>query len=155
MAGGVRAVQIDGLVQLQRDLRQLDAALPKELRKVNLDVAKLVAQRAQARARGLGGVNAAAAGSIKALAQQRNAAVQIRATAAIPFALGAEFGAGHDSRRHRKTGMYRGYNQFPIWRGNGADAGYAVYPTIRDSNSAIVEAYQQRLTELLTEVFPN
>lgn len=154
-AGGVRVVQVEGLKALQSDLKQLDAKLPAELRKVNLSVAQMVAAKAQARATGLGGVAAKSASAIKAAAQQRSATVTLAATAAKPFVMGAEFGAGRNSPRHRKTGSYVGYNQFKPWLGNGPGAGYFLYPTIRGENQHIVDAYVKRIDELLTQVFPN
>jgi hypothetical protein len=152
MAGGP-AVQINGLKALQADLRALDKTLPRELRKVNLSVAQFIAERAKAVSTGLGGQHAKVADVIKAVAEQRSAAVKITATEAVPYALGAEFGAGHNSARQRKSGTYLGYNALPSWRGNSTDAGYSVYPTVRDSGEDIAAAYEQRLTELLAQVF--
>jgi hypothetical protein len=153
MPGGVQAVRIVGLRELQRDLRAIETRLPAELRKVNLAVAEMVVEKAQTKAAGEGRMAAKAATVLKARAQQRSASVTLRATAAVPFALGAEFGAGHNSPRHRSSGTYKGYNQFQPWLGSGADAGYFLYPTIRESSEAIAAAYETRLAELLTQVF--
>jgi hypothetical protein len=155
MTGSVRAVQIEGLIALQKDLRTLDKKLPAELRKVNLAVAQMVVTKAQATAASLGGVAAKAAPAIKAAAEQRGASVTLKASKSIPFAMGAEFGAGRGIRRDRKTGTYLGFNQFQPWKGNSTDAGYFMYPTIRGENNHIVEAYEKRLTELLAQVFPD
>lgn len=155
MAGGVEAVQIVGLKQFQADLRQLDKSLPAELRKLNLAVAQMVVEHAQARAASLGAMQAKAATVLKAQAQQRNAAVSLTPTSSVPFALGAEFGAGRDSPRQRSSGTYVGYRQFEHWGGNGGDAGYFMYPTIRADDEHIVDAYVQRLNVLLAKAFPN
>jgi hypothetical protein len=158
MAGGVEVVRIEGLKALQKDLRDLDQKLPRELRKVNLSVAQMVAEHARGAASSQGGIAAAAAGRLKARAEQRSAAVVLTAGApgtAAGGALGAEFGAGHDSNRSRRSGQYKGYNQFKMWRGNGPDAGYFMYPTVRADNDQIVDAYLQRVTELLNQVFPD
>lgn len=155
MAGGVQPLKIVGLRELQRDLRAADAALPRELRKINLEAAQLVTTKAKGAASALGGLAAKSAGAIKAQADQRGAAVRLTATAAIPFVLGAEFGAEHNVPRHRTTGTYKGYNQFKEWRGNGSDAGYFLYPTIRASDEEIVDIYTKRLGELLATAFPN
>lgn len=149
----VVAVQIDGLKQLQADLRALDKKLPAQLRKVNLSVAQMIATKAQARASGLGGVHAKTASAIKATAEQRSASITIKATAAAPMVLGAEFGAGHDVPRERKTGTYRGFNALPPWKGNGPGAGYSLYPTIEESDSAIAQAYSDAIGALLNTVF--
>lgn len=152
---GVEAVQIVGLKELQRDLRTVDAKAPSELRKINLEAAQLVTTRAKAAATAQGGLAAKSAGALRAAAEQRGAAVRLIATPAIPFALGAEFGAVHNRIRHRRTGTYKGYNQFKAWRGNGSAAGYFLYPTIRASDQAIVDIYVKRLGELLATAFPN
>lgn len=154
------AIQIVGLRDLQADLRELDAKLPRELRKVNLSVAQMVAEHAQSTARSQGSVIAKAAPAIRAGADQRSAWVRITATAQLPFALGAEFGAGRNVARTRRSPSggqvtYTGFKQFQQWRGNGSDAGYALYPTIRGDSDQIVAAYTQRLTELLARVFPD
>lgn len=54
----------------------------------------------------------------------------------FPGALGHEFGAQQNTLRQRASGSYLGYNQFPTWRGNGLDAGYFMYPGIRDAAEA-------------------
>jgi hypothetical protein len=46
-------------------------------------------------------------------------------------ALGTEFGAQQNMRRHRRSGSYLGYNQFRPWSGNGMTAGYFMYPGVR------------------------
>jgi hypothetical protein len=148
-----QAIQIDGLKQLQADLRALDAKLPRELRKVNLSVAQLVADKARGRAAGLGPQSAKAASAIKAAAEQRGASVKMTATSAVPWAMGAEFGAGHDVERKRKSGTYKGYNALPEWRGAGPGSGYIVFPTVRASGDDIVNAYDVKITELLNQVF--
>lgn len=137
----VEPVQVIGLKQLQRDLRDLDAKLPRELRKVNLSVAQMVVEKAQSAAGGVSRqASAAAASGLKAAAEQRSAAVILRVVRG--FELGAEFGALQ-------------WHQFMPWKGNSGDAGYFMYPTIRAENEHIVEAYVQRLTELLNKVYPD
>lgn len=153
------AIGIDGLVALQRDLRAVDADLPKDLRALNLEVAESVASKAQARAVAHGGALAKAAPAIKAGAEQRGAFVRLTASTKYPMVLGAEFGAGQNTRRIGKVRgggirSYVGFRQFDAWRGNGADAGYAVYPTIRAENEHIVAAYSERLAQLLDRAFP-
>jgi hypothetical protein len=155
MPGGAQAVRIEGLRELQRDLRALDSKLPAELRKVNLAVAQMVVAKAQAKAAGEGRMAAKAATVLKARGEQRGASVVLANTASVPFALGAEFGAGRNSPRHRTTGTYQGYNQFQPWLGSGAGAGYFLYPTIRGESDHIVEAYEKRLAALLARVFPD
>jgi hypothetical protein len=147
-------LRIVGLREFQADLRALDKTLPREIRVVNLSVAKMVRDKAVSKGVSQGGLAAKAAPTLKALAQQRSASIKLTATAAVPFALGAEFGAGHNIERQRKTGTYLGYNQFKEWRGAGAGSGYFLWPTVREQEDAIAQSYLTRLTELTNRVFP-
>ena len=61
--------------------------------------------------------------------------------AAVPFALGAEFGGG---RRPRTR-------QFPEWRGAGLGAGYFLYPTVRSLDRWIGDTYADALDAVLAE----
>ena len=123
---------IVGLKELQRDLRAVSADLPKELRKANLDVAKIVEAEAKQRASDFGGVRAKAAPAIKGQAEQRRAKIVVDGNK-VPFALGAFYGA-------------KQYKQFPDWVGNSWDAGgpggpYAINAAIHDKEDEIVDAY--------------
>jgi hypothetical protein len=51
----------------------------------------------------------------------------------FPGAMGAEFGASQNTRRRRSSGDYLGLNQFKVWSGSGLDAGYFVWPGIRQA----------------------
>lgn len=145
-------VSVKGLPELQRSLREIDRTAPRELRKVNLEAARLVANSARARARSLGGVAAKVAPSVKASAQQRAAGVSI-GNDSYPMALGAEFGAGQETRRSRRNGTYVGYRQFKPWRGNDRDAGYFLYPTIRDRMVDVIEIYTEGIGDILDRHF--
>lgn len=135
------SLNVEGLRQLQRELRSMERTLPRQLRKVNLEVAKTVTLKAKARAGGVKGGERLQR-SIFAVAQQRNAAVEIRASAQRSLgALGYEFGGSQ--------------KQFPPWRGNDSNAGYAVYPTIRSESPFIPERYARGLDPLLRKVFPD
>jgi len=129
------AVQVEGLRELSRALKQLDAQFPKELRAANKAAAETVATRARARALGLGSVAAKTAPSIKATAGAQSAGVGFGG-AAYPFGGGAEFG----SQR---------YKQFQPWTGNGPDAGFFVYPTIRDDDAEWFGEYEEAIDGLL------
>lgn len=54
-------------------------------------------------------------------------------------AFGAEFGANQNTRRQRKSGSFLGFNQFKSWSGSGINAGYFMWPGIRDAAEAGVE----------------
>lgn len=128
-------VRVDGLRELNQHLKALDKDLPKELRKVNKTVAELVRADAKAAAYSLGGVAAHVAPSIKPAAGKDWAGVAIGGPS-YPMAGGAEFG----SVRHK---------QFNPWRGNGSDAGYFLYPTIRHDADRILTEYTHALDDFL------
>lgn len=93
------SIKVQGLRDLQRELRKLDDdGLIDQLKDANEEVAQLVVDRAKARARSLGGMEAKAAETLTARRGQRRAEVSLGGAKA-PFAAGAEFGAYQDKLR--------------------------------------------------------
>lgn len=142
MVGGHEVVRVEGLRDLQAELRKIDLA--RDLRDANKQAAEVVATAAQARAQGLGGVAAKTAPSVKAAAEQRRAKVTIGSNRE-PWALGAEFGGGA-----RPTTQ-----QFEPWRGSGSSAGYFLYPAVRSTREQFVDAYDKALEQLVRRAFPS
>jgi hypothetical protein len=153
MAKAIRSdaaiVGIEGLAELQRELRRLSAEAPKELRKTHLEAAEYVRDRARAKARSVGPMQAKAATTLVAAAEQRYAKVRLgKAGVAWGFALGAEYGA-------------RAYPQFPAWRGNqwtdegGVGVGYFLHPAIRESGDGLLDLYDRELAALTRRAFPH
>lgn len=142
-------VGIEGLADLQRELRKVSEDAPKELRKTHVDAAQLVVDRAQRKARSVGRMQAKAATTLKAAAEQRYAKVRLgRAGVAWGFTLGAEYGS-------------KAYPQFPPWRGNqwtdegGVGVGYFLHPSIRESDRALLDLYDRELARLTRRAFPD
>ena len=83
----------------------------------------------------------AAAAGLKASRTQNRA--QVAFTERRGFEFGAEFGAAQNQPRRAYRGgtgyHYRGLNQFRPWRGNGEDAGYFLWPAIRETAPKIAE----------------
>jgi hypothetical protein len=132
------AIEVDGLAQLGRALKDLGDDAPKELREANREVADDVAGESKSKALSLGGVAAKVAPTIKASAGTTSAGVGFGGSAA-PWAQGAEFGGG----RRATT------KQFKPWRGSSSSrAGYFVYPTIRDNAERIEETYVDKIDAL-------
>lgn len=148
MANSAVRVDVEGLVELQRELRKIDAAFPRTLRVANNRVAQIVADAAKTRAESLGGVAAKSAASIRVQSGQREAAVKIGG-ARYPFALGAEFGS------HQ-------YRQFDPWTGNqwtdpeGLSVGYFLHPAIRAevASGRVRDAYGREIEQLTRAAFP-
>lgn len=140
----VDRIEVDGLKDLQRELRAVDKDFPKELRLANKGAAEIVADATRASFASRGGVAPKVAPSVKALAQQRSASVKIGG-AKYPYAMGSEFG-GRGRPRTR---------QFPPWRGNGEGAGYSLYESIRAQRDKVMDSYGDALDRLTKKAFPD
>jgi hypothetical protein len=128
-------IRVSGLNELNRALRTMGKEFQSELKDANRDAAEMVASGSRSAAYSLGGVAAKTAPSIKASVRTTAAAVSFGGTG-YEFAGGAEFGS------------YR-FRQFKPWRGNGSDAGYFLYPTIRRDADKIEGEYTDALDDLL------
>lgn len=128
-------VQVDGLRELNKALKDMGPELKGELRKTNKTVADFVAVDAKSAAYSVGGVAAHVAPSIKASAGAESAGVSLGG-GRYPMAGGAEFGSNK-------------FKQFKPWRGNGSDAGYFVYPAIRQDADRIETEYGVAMDRLL------
>lgn len=128
--------------------------LEKELRQANYSVAKLIEDRSKPVMSGLrGGMGPKAADTIKA--SRSTVAARLNIGGAVPFALGVEFGAVRNVPRSVGGRTIRGWNQFDDWRGSGDDAGYAVFPTIRESTDEVLTLYGDEIERILSDAFPN
>lgn len=135
----VARVEVVGLKQLLRDTRKVEQDLPKQMRQRMLPISQMVLTRAQARGRGLGGVQAhAVRRGLRGGATQNTAWIKLVGTRE-PTIFGAEFGGG----RRPTT------RQFPPWRGSGGGAGYFVYPTIRGASGEITDDLERAVEDLL------
>lgn len=118
-------IKVEGLRDLQRDLRRMDKDAPREIRLMHREVAEPVVATSVALAESLGGVAAKVAPSIRVLAEQRAVGLKFGG-ARYPMAMGANFGAYHNVDRIGPSGRrYVGYHQFPRWGGNQWTGGAA------------------------------
>lgn len=134
-------IYVQGIAELQRALKALGDDLPRELRTANLSVAELIAEYARFNALGAGGVARHVEPSIVAAAQQRSASLAWGGSG-FEMAGGAEFGAIQ-------------YHQFKPWTGNGPNAGYFIYPTIRSKRQEIIDLYDALFVRLSKVAFPD
>lgn len=128
------AIEVEGLRDLQRALKQVEGDLPGEIRDLNREVAEDVLGKAEGRAHSIGGVAAHVAPSLSVSATKTSAGVAGGGPSSPAFG-GAEFGAVN-------------YPQFGPWTGSGSDAGYFLYPAIRDEAPHITEKYTERLNDI-------
>lgn len=145
------SLEINGLKDLQRELRAVNDKLPKELGNVNHEVAQYVISRSKGRASTP--LENRAADTLSAARNQRVSMVRLGGSR-NPEALGAEFGAGHNVLRNTSRGSMQGWNQFRPWRGSGGGAGYFLFPTIREDTPQIIEMYLDLIDRLTQRAFP-
>lgn len=131
------------LAVVRKSLLKIDKRLTKELQKVNKESATEIAERARSEyARWYQPLSGKHQKGIKALATQTKAQVRLDSTArGAGGLLGQEFG-GQAAR-------------FREWAGNGGEAGYFFYPSVRDELPAMMERYDERMGALLRVAFPD
>jgi hypothetical protein len=154
---GMGGAKVVGLNEFRRELKRLDdQGLTKELKDANFEAAQSIIKPAQSLAASLGPMQAKAAATMKASRAASKAAVNLGGASA-PFAGGAEFGSGRETMRYPpgRPGGVIGWNQFLPWRGNGGDAGYFLYPTIRDRIDELIEMYGDALERISAKAFPD
>lgn len=143
MPGGP-AVQIEfeGLKQLRKDLAAVDKKLVKELGQAYKTIGQMIVSEASSRAAGVGGVAAKSARALTATARATDVSIRINGEK-YPWALGGEFGGGPPRSP-----------QFKPWRGNGPEAGYFLYPTIRSSSQKILDGFLEAFDKASQLAFP-
>lgn len=147
------SIRVVGLADFRRELKKLDDnGLIDGLKDVNYDVANSVVRWAQAKASTR--MEHRAASTLTAARAQARASVSLGGMRA-KFAAGAEFGAMRGIPRTTRRGPVVGWNQFKQWRGNGADAGYFLFPAIRDHEREIVDQYGDAIEKLARKAFPD
>lgn len=136
-------VLVEGLRDLQRELRAIDGAWPRELRAANKAAADLVAEGTRASFLSRGGSAPMVANTVKALAQQRSASVKIGGGNSVggQVAMGNEFGG-----RGRPTTQ-----QFPSFKRGG----YSLFPTVKEKREEVIAAYDKAIDRLLEKAFPD
>ena len=137
-------IRVEGLADLQRELRAANTKFPRELRVANKEAADIIAAGTRHAFAGLGGSAPKVVPTVKALAQQRSASVKIGGGASVGgrVAMGNEFGSVR-------------FKQFPPWSGSGGGAGYALFPTIRDRRDELVDVYAGALDRIARRAFPD
>lgn len=143
-------IQIEGLKEVRAAVKELkDLDTSREFKAAGVKVAAMVTVKAQGKAAGLGKMQAKAATTIRPASVATGSAVRFGGN--VPFAMGAEFGAGHNVPRNKRRGTVKGWNQFEPWRRH---IGYFLWPTIRSSQDEIATTYEDNIGNLCTRLFP-
>jgi hypothetical protein len=151
-------IRVQGLDDFRRQLRRLESDAGADglalLKEANFKIASLVVSKAQAKASGVGRMQASAASTLRAGRAQARATVT--GGARKPFFFGAEFGAYSGFPRTRGGRTYLGFNQFKPWKkpGNG-NTGYFLYPTMKAESKNIIETYGDELDRIAKKAFPD
>jgi hypothetical protein len=135
-----QSLRVDGLKEFVAALKEVDPAFARELSAVHREIAKTIRDESISMATGEGSTAAHVAPSIRASGTQRSASITFGSDD-YPMALGAEFGSIR-------------YHQFKAWRGNSADAGYFIYPTIRAHEDDIEKAVMDGFERVAAHAFP-
>lgn len=123
-------VKVDGLDRLRRNLRAAGQGLEKDLRRANLDAAQIVASEAQRRVPKRTGKTA---GTVRALASQRDARVRAGGTRA-PHYPWLEYGG---KRPRDRAGRPR------------VSGGRYLYPAIADVRDQVVDVHERAVRDIL------
>lgn len=143
----------EGLNELRAKLKKIgDVDKSRQYKLAGFEVARdivIPAAKANAATR----MERRAAGTLEPLKTESGGAVRLGK--GFPGALGAEFGADRNQRRrgrpHGKDAPVLGWNQFRAWKGNGSEAGYFMWPAIREQTDEIVNRYTQLIEDLWDE----
>ena len=136
-------IEIEGLAEWRKQIKAIDKDLVKELGQAYKAIATFIVADATAKATGLGGVAAHSAQALTATARSTDVSVKLNGDK-YPWSLGGEFGGGPPRTP-----------QFKAWRGNGADAGYFLYPTIHADAQKILDAYAEAFDKVTKLAYPN
>lgn len=124
-------VEIEGLKDIQKKLRDLDPMLAKELKDVNLSVADMVADIARAR---VPSVSGKARSTVKAKGEQRYAVIRAGGRKA-PYYPWLDFGGARGDEQKRSRPFVQ--------------SGRYIYPTVGQQRNKIVREYVTMLGALL------
>lgn len=145
--GGRTGGQIRGLAEFQRELRTLDRKLGSELRKGLKRAAEVAASGARSRASSGNRMQASAAATIKAQAEQRAAKISF-GSARVPYGVGAFMGA-------------KAWPQFlpwvgATWRvGERGEGPYLINQGIADRMDAMLDEVGREIETLSRKAFPD
>lgn len=166
MAVEVRAQTIDvkGLKEFRKALRELGPEFPKALAQAHRNVAQIAERVSQAEARRMGGVQAKSAKAIRGRGNQRSARLAIRPSNSPrnPTAMAnvAFWGAKKRTGWYAKQNSPNGGQQHPTWVGAAwavadPNAGpYAINVALHNNMDDIFAAFEAELDRLIAKAFP-
>lgn len=151
------AIYVRGLREFRSELRRIDrsggTAWARELGAAHRDVGKLVAGKAQGKARAMGGPQAHFADRVRGRGTQANARVSVASVANASF-WGAKKRTGWNARNPDSR------PQHPHWIGTSWQPGgpggpYAINPAIKENLPMILTAYRGAVDRVARRAFPD
>jgi len=135
------SVKVEGLKKLRARLKKFDEVETlAAIKAANVEAGQFVVDRVKPKMFAQSAMAGNVARTLKASNLVGSAKVSM-GSGAVPYAWGVEFGA-------------KQFPQFRTWRGNGDDAGYLLFPTVRMDQQGIVDIYARALDEALRTAFP-
>lgn len=155
---GKAVVEIKGLKEFRRDLKAVDPELPKQMRKLQKELADDARDMAQGIASGMGGEAAGATGTIRSYATQLSASVGV--------ASGTRGSSAYwGTKKHTgwyAAGRYRhSVRQHPVWVGAGWEPGvagqgpYAINDALARIWPTAAIRYNKMLDTLMSRAYPD
>jgi len=146
----VPGIEVKGGKELRATLKAAGDGFPKELRQLNLSVAKIVQPIAQAQAASMGGMQAHFASKIRATASQKEARIGVASVANAAFWGAKKHSGWYAAERYRESKT----PQFPRWVGNAWDVGgsggpYALNDAVRLALPSVMSEFETRIGALL------
>jgi hypothetical protein len=133
------AITIDGLKTVRAAFKKAEFGEATDaIKQANQDAAQLIIDKSSPLMRRTR-MGAKIAKTFRAARIANESKVTLGSNAA-PFGFGMEFGA-------------KRFHQFMPWTGNGDNAGYFIFPTIRRSEDEIVALYAKRINDIFDQVF--
>lgn len=155
-------MEVRGLDDFRRELRQAGGDHAKALTKANRRVGREVAGKAKSNARLAGGVWAKAAPAISGRGNRDGASVGVANTNRAPMARPAFWGAKARTGWFANPVKYAGYSsQHPEWVGNRWEAAsrtegpYVINYTVLEEVPEILDVYGDEIEDLYRKAFPD
>lgn len=154
------AVRVVGLAEFRAALRKIGPEWSRSLRNVYKTVADEAVNQAQGEARSMGGIQARAAGALKARADPGGAYIGVRPSSSTPMANPAFWGAKRHTGWYARTRFEHSKPQFPRWVGNSWDVAergtgpYAINDALARYMPYLLEDFARMIDELAGKAFP-
>ena len=127
-------VKVVGGNELARAWNGLPQDVQDAIAKVNAQLTRAIINDAKHWAQVTGKQQVRAAAQLESTTNPRTGKISLSSSTNLPYAMGAEYGSNQ-------------YRQFKRWRGAGNNAGYFLWPALRDNDA--ITAYSEMLATVI------